>query len=429
MKALAHILSTTAILALLSACNIPDAAVGTTSPSVAMPAAAEAMASSALEPMADAMTTAAPGTGGRGTPRRGVVTAGDIDDGLNLAAFQRYAARAAARLDLPLADLGNPVLARIIGTDGQPAPGTHITLRRVGAAEPFYDGYSGVDGRVIVFQAALGAGRLTEVELHAIPEGNRGETVQRLTTGTEARIMVADRTDWQPDFLDLVFVLDTTGSMGDELAWLTRELRGIVGAAQRAAPGVDIRYGLVVYRDQGDDYEVKTYGFTPSQSAMVNLLRAQTADGGGDYPEAAAAALRTGVALNWRRGKGERLLIHIADAPPHSADARAYLDAARMAAAEGVQVITLGASGVADEAELLMRQAAVMTNGRYLFLTDDSGVGYAHAEPAIACYQVTALTGLLTRVLQSELNGHRVEAQVSQVIRTVGSYVGGVCRQ
>ena len=90
------------------------------------------------------------------------------------------------------------------------------------------------------------------------------------------------------------------------------------------------------------------------------------------------------MALNWRRGKGERLLIHIADAPPHDGDAGAYLAASRQAAAGGVQIFTLGASGVADEAELLMRQAAVMTNGRYLFLTDDSGVGNVHGEPAIA---------------------------------------------
>ena len=42
-----------------------------------------------------------------------------------------------------------------------------------------------------------------------------------------------------------------------------------------------------------------------------------------------------------------------------------------------------------------MRQAALVTNGRYLFLTDDSGVGLSHAEPNIACYRVTSLKSLL----------------------------------
>jgi len=431
---LARLIPATAFAALVAACAAPPVGLGIELPALTAPAVTgdRAMSATVVEPVVamETVITAAPEfSGGSRTPRRGVVTAGDIDDGLNLAAFQRYVAGAASRLDMPQVNLGNPVLARITGPDGQSAPGVRITLRRPGATDPFYDGYSGVDGMVTVFPAVLGAGRLSEVELRAFSDGNGAEVVQRLTTGTRTLIHLPEPGDWNPDFLDLVFVLDTTGSMGDELAWLTREMRGIVGTAARAAPGVDIRYGLIVYRDQGDDYVVQNYGFTPSQATMVNWLRGQSAGGGGDYPEAAADALRAGAALDWRRGKGERLMIHIADAPPHSPDARAYLDAARLAALTGVQVYGLGASGVADEAEFLMRQAAAITNGRYMFLTDDSGVGNAHAEPAIACYRVTALTGLLTRVLQSELSGHRVEATGAQVIREVGSYAAGVCRQ
>jgi hypothetical protein len=104
------------------------------------------------------------------------------------------------------------------------------------------------------------------------------------------------------------------------------------------------------------------------------------------------------------------------------------LQAARSAARNNVQIFGLGASGVAAESEYLMRQAAVQTNGRYLFLTDDSGVGYGHAEPTISCYRVTKLSSLMVRVLRSELSGHRVEAPDSAVIRNVGSYQAGVCR-
>ncbi len=83
---------------------------------------------------------------------------------------------------------------------------------------------------------------------------------------------------------------------------------------------------------------------------------------------------------------------------------------------------------MAQESEYLMRQAAAQSAGRYLFLTDDSGVGYSHAEPTISCYRVTALNGLMVRVLASELGGRRVEAPAGDVIRTVGSYQNGVCR-
>jgi hypothetical protein len=94
-----------------------------------------------------------------------------------------------------------------------------------------------------------------------------------------------------------------------------------------------------------------------------------------------------------------------------------------------VQIFGLGASGVAKESEFLMRQAALVSGGRYLFLTDDSGVGNAHAEPTISCYRVSKLKDLLVRVLASELSGARQEASGGQVIREVGNYSRGVCSQ
>ena len=108
--------------------------------------------------------------------------------------------------------------------------------------------------------------------------------------------------------------------------------------------------------------------------------------------------------------------------------ARAYLAAAKTAAKNNVQIFGLGASGVAAESEFLMRQAALQTNGRYLFLTDDSGVGYGHAEPTISCYRVTKLKDLMVRVLRSELSGRRIEASANAVARSVGSYRAGVCQ-
>lgn len=370
-----------------------------------------------------------PATASRRAPRTGVITAGDIDDTLNMAAFQRYLTKARRATKLPAANLSSPVLVRLTGPNGKSAPGVRVTLRKPGASVPFYSGYSGVDGNITVFPNVHGAGRLGTVELRAFPQGQGDAVVRKISSsGGRKQIALPFAGDWKPDFLDLAFVIDTTGSMTDELDWLTRELRGIVRAAQRSAPGVDIRYGLIVYRDHGDEYVVKNYGFTSRQSEMVGWLRKQDANGGGDYPEAAAAALAAGAGLNWRRGKGERLMFHIADAPPHDRDARVYLQAARRAARNNVQIFGLGASGVAAESEYLMRQAAVQTNGRYLFLTDDSGVGYGHAEPTISCYRVTKLRSLMVRVLQSELSGHRVEAPDGAAIRNVGSYQAGVCR-
>lgn len=363
-----------------------------------------------------------------GGARRGVMTAGDIDDRLNLAAFSRYLKRAGRDSGLPVLGLGAPLQVQLIGPDGTPAPGARYTLRRPGAAEAFLSSFAGPDGRLSDFPQVLGAGALGAVELRVFGDDGQEMLRQVVKTGQPSRITLPQDAAWKPDFLDLVLVVDTTGSMGDEIAFLQKELIGITRSAAAKAPGVSIRYGLIAYRDSGDAYVVQDYGFTSSAPQMNGWLRGLSADGGGDYPEAAAAALRAGVNLPWRAGKGERILIHIADAPPHDGDAAAYLRAAKAAAGKGVQVFTLGASGVGAEAEYLMRQAAVATGGRYVFLTDDSGVGNAHAEPSIACYRVTRLSRLLARILGTELSGRRQEAGGGEVLREVGSYSGGVCR-
>jgi len=416
-----------AVVGALSACDVSGGGSsdeGIAEPLVLMePAPAPSESRVAAAPPPDRVISHSPRT-----PRSGVLTAGDIDDGLNLGAFARYQAAEGKRLGLPRSNLSRPVLARITTFDGRPAAGVRITLRKPGAADPYYSGYSGVDGAVTVFPADFGHGGATEVELRAFVDGQDAAITRTIATnGRRTTVEVPRADNWSPDFLDLAFVVDTTGSMADELQWLSKELNSIVRQAKRAAPGVDVRYGLIVYRDHGDEYVLRNYGFTTSQGEMQKWLRAQNAGGGGDYPEAAADALAAGAALNWRRGKGERLMFHIADAPPHDRDAKAYLTAARRAAAQDVQVFGLGASGVGAESEFLMRQAAVLSNGRYLFLTDDSGVGYGHAEPTISCYQVSRLSDLMVRVLKSELSGQRVEARSSGVVRQVGSYRRGVC--
>lgn len=419
---------------LLAACSeggVRDVGLGkiSTDPgeSLVLPAPVIAEAEPIVDIAADSAARIAPGPSRR-TPRAGVVTAGDIDDTRNLKSFHAYLKRKGRASGTPVASFSRPVLAQLLGPKGHPAPGVYYTLRKPGATEPFHTGISGVDGHISVFPKALGAGQPNRVELRMFADEQSGTTVRDLKTGpTRHKIVLARDATWKPAFLDLAFVVDTTGSMGDELAWLTREMREIVAVARRAAPGVDIRYGLVAYRDQGDAYVVRNLGFTKSARTMQGRLQRQQANGGGDYPEAAAAALTSAVKLNWRRGKGERILIHIADAPAHKRDAARYLAAARNAARRNIQIYGLGASGVGDEAELLMRQAAVMTEGRYLFLTDDSGVGLAHAEPDIACYRVTQLKTLLINVLKSELTGIRHEATRQQIVREVGAYRRGVC--
>jgi hypothetical protein len=67
-----------------------------------------------------------------------------------------------------------------------------------------------------------------------------------------------------------------------------------------------------------------------------------------------------------------------------------------------------------------MRQSAQLTWGRYLFLTDDSGLGGGHKEPTLPCYYVSTLRDAIVRSVQSEMSGARVQIDDSAVVRFSG---------
>ncbi|WP_235955176.1 hypothetical protein [Sphingobium psychrophilum] len=92
-----------------------------------------------------------------------------------------------------------------------------------------------------------------------------------------------------------------------------------------------------------------------------------------------------------------------------------------------MRIVPVAASGVEDNAQYVMRAMAALTGGRYILLPDDSGIGNGHAKPDISCYVVTRLDQLISPVLAGIVEGHRVEPEQREIIRTVGSYDRGRC--
>jgi len=382
---------------------------------------------------------------GRQTPRPepGLLTAADIDDNLNYDFFLKYLGRAREQAPvLPAVDLSNRVTIHVVAEDGSPVSNAAVAVTPEGAASPCAEGYTGTDGVFHFFPGFDGAGGARRFEVSALPQGpspegqlnpppSVGSATVNLDGGAEARevtLRLPGAAAASPEALDLMFVMDTTGSMSDELEYITTELEGIVARLKERFPDVAMRFGLVVYRDEGDEYVVKTFDFTDSVETMRQQLAAQSANGGGDYPEAVEQALGSAVDRNWTRGSAVKLLLHIAAAPPHDANLGAMLERIKSFRRLGIHTYPIGASGVADTAEYMMRVAAAPTHGRYLWLTDDSGIGLSHAEPKVPGYVVTKLNDLIYRVIASELAGERVEPTPDAIIRTVGQYDRGVCR-
>ena len=116
--------------------------------------------------------------------------------------------------------------------------------------------------------------------------------------------------------LDLVFVMDTTGSMRREIADIQANLLGIVRILHRLAPSLNV--GFVAFRDRGEEYVTRAFPLSPMTGnnlpriqAFVEELRAR---GGDDHPESVGVALEEAVAMNWRDDAQGRIIV-IGDAP------------------------------------------------------------------------------------------------------------------
>jgi len=215
----------------------------------------------------------------------------------------------------------------------------------------------------------------------------------------------------RPTRLDLALVIDTTGSMGDELEYLKAEIDEIAATAKNMFPNVDQRFALIVYRDEGDQYVTRSYDFTESLSEFRSMLATQRAAGGGDYPEAVHVALEQAGQLNWRDRETARMLFLVADAPPHDRFANRSLDAVQNLRRQGVRVFPVASSGTRLKAEFVLRAASFLTMGQYLFLTDHSGVGNPHAKPHVPEYTVEHLNRLMVRMIAQQLAGRRLVPQ------------------
>lgn len=384
-------------------------------------ATAEAPEARATSPMAPSHR--------RQPPRSGLLTAGEHDDVLNPELYARYVVSSdlpQAVPDIPVLDTSSVLTVEVRDANGQAVPFADVVLtcsdgNRLTLA-------SQADGRVTFFPRLDRLSPTVQLRVRRAGQWQgpaRAVSVTNAAGGQQVGFTIGTRAT-PVTKLDLMLVVDTTGSMGDEIRYLQSELRAIVGAIHRQHSGMDIRVGFVFYRDIGDEYVTRTVGFDRDMTRVDSVLARQAAGGGGDYPEAMDQALIRAMAQDWRPDAVKSMLL-VADAPPHDELVARSWAAAEVARHRRVHIVPVAASGVADRAEYVMRGMAALTQSRYLFLTDDSGIGNPHAPPAIDCYLVTRLDALIRRVIASQISGRRVEPSDQEIIRSVGQYDSGRC--
>ncbi|MFN8302390.1 MAG: carboxypeptidase regulatory-like domain-containing protein [Saprospiraceae bacterium] len=205
-----------------------------------------------------------------------------------------------------------------------------------------------------------------------------------------------------PKNVDIVWAVDATGSMGDEIEYLKTEVLDVIGRVQHNNPDLSIRMGTVFYRDQGDEYVVKSSGLSPDIRQTVDYIGRQYAGGGGDYPEAVHSALEEAIYRQpWSADAVTRICFLVLDASPHQDPAviESLQKTIREAARKGIRIVPVSASGIQKDTEFLMKFFGLATNGSYVFLTDHSGIGGKHLEPTTDEYKVELLNDLLVRLI------------------------------
>ncbi len=203
---------------------------------------------------------------------------------------------------------------------------------------------------------------------------------------------------------DIAFIVDATGSMGDEIDFLKEDLLDILNHVAQSQSGLSLRTAAVFYRDRGDDYVTIHSDFTGNVSSTISFVGKQYAAGGGDLPEAVHSALECSLQnLSWNTKARSRIAFLVLDAPAHQDETgviESLQRSIRTFASMGIRMIPVLASTGDKTTEFMCRDFAILTNGTYVFLTDDSGVGGSHLTPSVGQYQVEKLNELLERLIE-----------------------------
>jgi Mg-chelatase subunit ChlD len=212
--------------------------------------------------------------------------------------------------------------------------------------------------------------------------------------------------------LDILFILDTTGSMGEEIERLKATIQLIHLNLSSLSTKPLLRFGLVLYKDDGgEEYRTQIVHLTDNLDEFQSKLNLVEAYGGGDTPEDLQAALEDSMKeIKWNTD-GIRLAYIITDAPPHLDYGQGYdyTKASIEAKERGIKIHSVGTGGLPLDGEYILRQISQFTSGRYIFLTygeggeSEGGAAGSVSHHTGANFQTDKLEAIIIRFAREEL--------------------------
>ncbi len=339
----------------------------------------------------------------------GPVTAGVVDDNANFGDYLAFRAR--TQVAHRPVDVAERYLLQVRDTAGRTVPDAEVRVQAPSGSAMWARTDAG--GQVWVSPNAFDASHASTYQV-SVRKPGRWSAVQAtgfLQRGQKSAVEVTlDAAPPQRAQLDLVFLIDATGSMADEIDKLKATVRTIANEVAQLPAKPDLCFGLVAYRDKGDAFLIRSHDFTNDLGAFQGALNQLQAGGGGDYPEAMSEALHDTVhSLSWRGNGTTRMVFLIADAPPHLDYGGPQYDEGMVAAlGKGIKIFSVGASGLDKQGEYIQRQMAQYTGGKFVFLTYDqannpsSGPGRETVHD-VQNYGVDTLDRLIVRLVREDL--------------------------
>lgn len=253
---------------------------------------------------------------------------------------------------------------------------------------------------------------VSENEGSVIVTSGEGSATAAFTKDERELAVTLEQKEDKLNVIEVMFVVDVTGSMGDEISFLKAELDDIIKRISANDTNTAIKLAFIFYRDLTDKVPFAEYGFCDATDfsdlqAMLSILNEQDASGGGDTPEAVDEALRRAVNAQWSTGNTTKIIFHVLDAPAHNGDKykAKFNEAVNAAAAKGIRICPIICSGADVETEYTMREAAIYTGGTFIFVTDDSGIGNPHHDPELPNVTVELLNSMIVRLVKGYHTG------------------------
>ncbi len=238
-------------------------------------------------------------------------------------------------------------------------------------------------------------------------DGNRQNIEKNVTNNEEIDL---ENESVKNEIIQLMFVIDATGSMGDEIRYIKAEVKDVIASIKEDNPNSTIQLAMMVYRDIGDKYVTKYNDFTTDIEKQQSFINEQYASGGGDFPEAVHIALSEAVDKDWSSSDATKIIIHIADAPSHDKDVDDWNVAVKKASEKGIKIITVASSGIDRMTEYCFRSQSILTGGQYVYLTNHSGIGGEHLEATREDEAVIEyLNACLVRLVNEYYTGELIE--------------------